>query len=452
MDRRGFIKTATLSLAGLSVSEKLFAEDVSPGAILSGSISMDRHSEDVSYGVENHMKVSGYVREKPHRIPVVAEVDVVVAGGGVAGVAAATCAARQGASVLLVEKANFPGGLWTGGLVLPILATHGKGKTLPWDKVSLGFCEEVCNALLENGGALNPLNPLADPEAAKYQLEKKLIEEGVTTIYNATVCGVNMSRCRIDAILLDCATGRVAIRCKTAIDATGDGLLFHFTGDPYEFRRYHMSTSFRTGGYQNGQLKRHILPVSGMTYDTHGSSEAIDGLDIFLVSRLQQEHRLAIWDKVQQKNKEPGFENVYLMEVAPTTGVRLTRILDSLHNVTLDDSMQWTEYDDVIGMGGASSCFTYSRNRIGPEERPIWQIPYRALIPKKTKNLLVAGRCFGYDQGIAWDAREISTCMVTGQAAGVAAALTAEKSCDAKSIDIKQLQYLLREGNVRLDF
>ena len=453
MDRRKFLKDAALSAAGLALSQSLLAEESRAGAIISGAIPTDGKRGAVSTGVEDHLPISGYVRERAHRIPVVAEVDVVVAGGGVAGIAAAVSAARQGATVLLVEKANFPGGLWTGGLVLPVLATHGKGKTVAWDKASHGFCAEICDGLLQSGGAINPLNPLADPEAAKHILDKTLLDEtGITTLYNTVVCGVTMSRSRISSVLLDCNTGRIAVRCKVAVDATGDGLLFHYTGDPYEARRYHVSTSFRSGGYREGQLTRHILPVPGMTYDTQGSFEAIDGLDVFKISRLQQEHRLAIWDRVQEKKKEPGFEDVYLMEVAPTTGVRVTRILDSLLNVTLEDTMQWKEYDDVIGMGGSSARFTYQGKEIPASEHPIWQIPYRALLPKETANLLVAGRCFGYDQGIAWEAREISTCMVTGQAAGVAAAIAARDGIPARSVDIPALQSILRAANARLDF
>ena len=452
MDRRKFLRTTALSAAGLALTPSLFAEDVKPGAILSGTFATDGKRGNVSTDVEKHLHVSGYVRERTHRIPVIADVDVVVAGGGGAGVAAAVSAARQGASVIMVEKTNFPGGLWTGGLVLPVLATHGKGKTVAWDKTAHGFCEEICDTLIQNGWALDPLSPMADPEAAKYLLDKTLLDAGVVTLYNATVCGVTMRGGHIQSILVDCNAGRVAIRCKCAVDASGDGMLYHFTGDPYESRRYHMSTSFRTGGYREGQLKKHILPVPGMTFNTHGTREAIDGLDVFKVSNLQQSHRVAIWDRVQQKKKEPGFENVFLMEVGPATGIRVTRVLDSLHNVTLDESMQWTEFPDVIGMGGACDPFTYKGQQIKQEQRPVWQIPYRSLLPRETRNLLVAGRCFGYDQGITWDAREISTCMVTGQAAGIAAAMCAADGIPARDIDIPALQDLLRKAGARLEF
>jgi hypothetical protein len=94
----------------------------------------------------------------------------------------------------------------------------------------------------------------------------------------------------------------------------------------------------------------------------------------------------------------------------------------------------------------------YKGREITRKERPVWQIPYRSLVPRQTQNLLVAGRCFGYDQGITWDAREISTCMVTGQAAGVAASIAVSARCAAKDVDIALLQKKLREDGVRLDF
>lgn len=449
MDRRKFLRSAGMTVAGLSLAPQAFAQKVSVNGFVSEAARIDGKTANVSSGVEDHIPVSKYVREAAHRIPVAAAADVVVAGGGVAGVAAAVCAARQGASVILIEKSNFLGGLWTGGLVLPVLATHGKGKSAAWDKVSLGFCEEVCSTMLKNGWAQNPLNPKADPEAAKYLLDKFLVDSGVTTMYNCTVCGVTMRGKKISSILVDCALGRIAIECSVAVDASGDGMLFSFAGDPYEARRYHMSTSYRVGGLTNTEGWR-STPVPGTSYAPHGTMEAMDCLDVFKVSATQQRHRLEIWDEVQKhKASNPG---IFLMECGPTTGVRVTRVLQSLHNVTLDESMEWTCFEDVIGMAGACDPFTYKGTRIEKADRPVWQIPYRALLPRETRNLLVAGRCFGFEQEIAWDAREISTCFVTGQAAGTAAALAAAAGCSAKDLDVELLQRKLREADVRLDF
>ena len=431
------------------------AQDVvKAGMIIPGEVSTDGKAGDVSTDVDKHLKVSGYVRESAHRIPVVASADVVVAGGGAAGVAAAVCAARQGASVLLVEKANFLGGLWTGGLVLPVLATHGKGKTVAWDKATGGICTELCDILLDNGWARNPLNPVCQPEATKYVLEKTLADAGVRVLYNSTVAGVVMSGNRIDCVLVDCSTGRIALKCKAAVDASGDGMLFHFAGDPHEARRYHMSTSYRFDGVPEGSTFGMKITSSDKRYSPFGTKDPIDGLDVFEVSQRQREHRIAIWNMMEQKKTEPGNEKLCLVELGPTTGVRVTRVLDSLHNVTLEESMEWTEFDDVIGMSGMCDPFTYKGRRIEHKDRPIWQIPYRSLVPRQTSNLLVAGRCFGYDQGITWDAREISTCMVTGQAAGTAAAMVsgAGKPIAARDVNISDLQRRLKSANVRLEF
>lgn len=449
MDRRKFIKSSVVGAAGLAAVPGIFAEEVRAGVILSGAVPTDGKAGAVSNGVENHLKVSSYVREPSHKIPVVASSDVVVVGGGAAGVAAAVCAARGGSSVLLIEKTNFLGGLWTGGLVLPVLATHGKGKNEPWDKAVKGICAEVCDILLDKGWAVNPLNPQVDPEATKYLLDKMIYDAGVRVLYNATAAGVTMSGNRIESVLVDCSTGRLAIKCRMVVDASGDGLVFTWAGDPFEARRYHMTVLGRVGGCP---ATNESVPIREMRIDSSGTRDAMDGLDIFKVSENQQQGRFELWDKVQQMKKKNGYENAYLMEVAPTTGVRVTRVLDSLHNVTLEDSMEWVEYPDVIGMSGVCDPFMYKGREITRQERPVWQIPYRSLVPRQTQNLLVAGRCFGYDQGITWDAREISTCMVTGQAAGVAASIAVNARCAAKDVDISLLQKKLREAGVRLNF
>ena len=449
MDRRKFIKSSLIGATGIAVAPEMIAQDVSAGVIVPGAVSSDGKAGAVSTDVEKHLSVSGYVKEPSHKVPVVADPDVVVVGGGAAGVAAAVCAARGGARVLLIEKTNYLGGLWTGGLVLPVLATYGKGKNEPWDKAVRGICSEVCDTLLDKGWAVNPLNPRVDPEATKYLLDKMIYEAGVKVLYNSTAAGVTMSGNRIESVLVDCNTGRIAIKCRMVVDASGDGLVFNWTGDPYEARRYHMTIVGRAGGCP---ATNDEIPIHEMREMHSGTREAMDGLDVFKVSEKQQKGRFDLFERVQKMKTKPGYENAYLMEIAPTTGLRVTRVLDSLHNVTLEDSMEWKEYPDVIGMSGVCDPFMYKGRKITRQERPVWQIPYRSLIPRETQNLLVAGRCFGYDQGITWDAREISTCMVTGQAAGVAAAMAVNSRCAAKDVNIAGLQKALREAGVRLDF
>ena len=450
MDRRDFIKASAGLLASVSATGAV-AQDVVAGAIISGEKFSDGKPGDVSNAVSDHLKVDGYVKEPAHRIPVVASADIVVVGGGPGGVAAAVSAAREGASVILIEKSSFLGGLWTGGLVLPVLATYGRNKAGEWSKATGGICAELCDVLLAKGWAFNAESPRVDPEATKYLLDKTILDAGVRVLYNASAIGVTMSGSRIDSVLLNCNTGRLAIKCKMAVDASGDGCLFNWTGDPYESRRYHISTSYLMGGCKGKKIGSRT-PNEDMRFSTIGTRSPEDGLDVFRVSSLLQKHRLDLWDRIEKLREDPVTKDVYLMEVAPTVGIRVTRVLNSLHNVTLEESMEWTAFDDVIGMSGICDPFEYKGRRITKKDRPIWQIPYRSLLPQQTSNLLVCGRCFGYDQGITWDAREISTCMVTGQAAGTAAALSTAYRCASKELEVKKLQQKLREAKVRLDF
>ena len=108
--------------------------------------------------------------------------------------------------------------------------------------------------------------------------------------------------------------------------------------------------------------------------------------------------------------------------------------------------MHYTSYKDSIGMSGGSAPIMYQGRKIMTKERPYWQIPYSAILPKTCPNLLVAGRCFGYDKDLSYDAREIGTCLVTGQAAGTAAAMTD----DFSTLDVLELQERLKANGVVL--
>ena len=130
----------------------------------------------------------------------------------------------------------------------------------------------------------------------------------------------------------------------------------------------------------------------------------------------------------------------------------MTRVLKGQYCVTMDDSMTWTEFPDCIGLAGRDALAKYNGKEYQWYERPLWQIPYRSLLPVKTDNLLVAGRCCCFDEGLTWDAREVGTCIVTGQAAGTAAALCVRENTAPCKLSVDLLQRVLRERKVRLDF
>ena len=158
-----------------------------------------------------------------------------------------------------------------------------------------------------------------------------------------------------------------------------------------------------------------------------------------------------MWDRTQELRKREGGENIFLLETPPQIGVRVTRVLDPVKQVTLEESMHYTRYDDSIGMSGGSAPIMYQGRRVPTKERPYWQIPYSSITPKNCPNLLVGGRCFGYDDDLSYDAREIGTCLVTGQAAGTASALAVLNRTSVQDVDIRKLRAELVNQNVKLE-
>jgi hypothetical protein len=122
-------------------------------------------------------------------------------------------------------------------------------------------------------------------------------------------------------------------------------------------------------------------------------------------------------------------------------------MVEGEYKLTLEDSMTYKSFDDVIGVSGAWTTMLYKGKKVPKSERPLWQIPYRSLLPKKTENLLVAGRCFCFERELAEDTRIIGTCLITGHGAGAAAGLAVKERQTVRNLDRKKLkQLLLQQG------
>lgn len=399
------------------------------------------------------------VTEPAREIPVIEEPDVLVVGGGPAGVAAALAASRAGASTLLVERYNHLGGLWTGGLVLPLLSTHAMDQNGKFKQVIFGISDEIAQRLRAMDMAISEVNPVIDPEAGKYVLDAMMQEAGVKTLYHCWASNVILDGNRIQSVILESKSGRVAINPKMVVDGTGDGDILGLAGESFENMRYHMGLVHRLGnvdrvdtsqpGYKKVPLGK-PTPIKSVNWVNMHGKDNQNGIDLYTLSRRQQEYRIAIWEKLQKIRAVPGHEEVFLLDTASQIGVRMSRILDGRYRLTLDDTMTYKTFNDNIGISGAWTSLLYQGKRVAPKNRPLWQIPYRALLPKKTANLIVSGRCFCFEKKLVEDARIIGTCLVTGQGAGAAAALAAENNTPADAIDIDKLQKLLKSQNVNL--
>jgi hypothetical protein len=294
--------------------------------------------------------------------------------------------------------------------------------------------------------------PNVDTEATKYFMEEMCAEAGVRILYGVQACDAIMSGDRVEHLILETKSGRVAVKAGLVIDCSGDGDVLEWTGEDFKEYKYHISAMYRVGGVSKswaGSATPHEGVFTGHLGD---GVKDVDGLDMYTLTNAQLEMRKRMWDRTMRLRQNPGDEKAFLLSSPSLVGVRITRVLNSVFNVTTEGAATSKSYEDVIGFTGSDSTLVWSGGSIPGKQRPMWQIPYRSLLPKKVHNLLVAGRCIGFEEELMYDAREVGTCLMTGQAAGTAAAqaLMYRQSC--RDIDVKLLQKTLRSNNVKLDW
>jgi len=400
------------------------------------------------------------IQEPAREIPVHADYDVVVVGGGMAGVAAAIAAARHSSRVCLVERYCALGGLATLGNVavwLPLCDGHGT-------QVIAGLAEEllklsVAEIRSESTSAWFLRPPTcwseggdpADRTRHRYRasfnpasmilaLEKLVIESGITLLYDTRFCAVHRQDGRLTHVIVENKSGRTALSGKVFIDASGDADVCYAAGEATES----LASNVLAGWFYtlaSGKLTLHKLTRA---YDTAGTTENAEG-PFFRGDNAEEvsAHVVESRDLVRERLAElrAGAPDQDSQPVAPATIAchRMTRRLVAEVSVTDQDARRW--FDDTIGLSG-------DWHRPGP----VYAIPFRALRGVLHPNLLAVGRCISA-QGRAWEAlRAIAPCVVTGEAAGTAAALAArEIEGKVSELDISALQDELRRQRVLLD-
>jgi len=293
--------------------------------------------------------------------------------------------------------------------------------------------------------------PNVDTEATKYFMERMCIEAGVRIIYGVQAAQISKSGNHIDAVIIETKSGRVAVSSKFVVDCTGDGDILDWAGEDYTEYNYDISSMWRVGNIGDTEYGSKT-PNEGVRTGHLGSGiQDVDGLNMYVLTDAQIKLRQQMWEEVQLLRSKEGSEGAYLVSSPSVVGVRITRVLNSLFNVTVAGAVEGESYPDVIGFTGADSNLSWKGSTIKSIDRKIWQIPYRSLVPKKTHNLLVAGRCFGFEKGLMYDAREVGTCIMTGEAAGAAAALAVSSRCSVRDMGVPRLQKTLRDAGAKLD-
>lgn len=395
------------------------------------------------------MLVDGKVIQPARELSVLDETDVLVVGGGPAGIVAAIAAKRAGARVTLVERYGHFGGLWTGGLVLLVIG-HIVGDN---KQVCQGIGEEILRRLDKMDGAIIDRKPgsrpTVDAEAVKYLMVEMIEEAGVRVFLHCWGVDAIVTGNAVRGAVFESKSGRRAVLAKVVIDATGDGDVFAAAGAAFEHRSHNVGLVSRIGNLDkvdavkaaNSSKPKHLgarTPVAGVNWvNLHGPE--VDALDVATLTRMEMNHRKFIWQNIQKTRGTPGYEKVYLVETAPQLGVRITRVLDGVNTVRLADLRAHAKFPDVIGVGGEEGG-----------DHGEWQIPYGALVPVEVDNILAAGRCISMERSMADLVRLIPNCFVTGHAAGVAAAVAVEDKCLPREVDVAKVQKVLRQQEAYL--
>ncbi len=441
--RRDFIKAFGLgSLAALGMGRAARGDQ-----IYNGSAIADK-AKPISRGgtvvIEN-----GKVIQPRREIPVLRETDVLVVGGGTAGVVAALAASRTGVRVTLVERYGCFGGLWTAGLVLPVLATHIPSKE-GRVKMVQGIGDELLYRIdkLKFGsihhGPDAQRDAITDPEATKYMMAKMLREEGVDILLNSWVTNAIMDGDAVKGVIFESKSGCLAIEAKVVVDGTGDGDVFDAAGAESVPHIHRIGLVHRLGNVPDGKNGKGLklggeTPIPGVRWVNMQGPQG-DCLDVETLTRMELDNREAIWASLKKIQETPGFENVFLLDVASQLGVRASRTLVGLEELRLDDWQKKKTYPDVVAIGG---CYKFL-----PGRRV--EIPYGTLVPKKVDNLLATGRCVAADNMMLNYTRLIAPCLITGQAAGAAAALAVGEKCKPRDVAVPKLRELLKKQGTYL--
>lgn len=429
------------------------------------------------------------VTEAGRATPLLAEAEVLVLGGGPAGIAAAASAAAAGRSTLLVERYGFLGGMGTAAGVTNFCGLHANVHG-QMRRVVHGVADELLERIDALGGLNEPhaifgrtLAQAYDGAAYKCAADELLLARGVQLLFHAQAAGAQMrGDGLIDALLVETRSGRRAIRARMFIDCSGDGDLMHWSGAPWEQgdadgEMLYPTLMFRVAGVDDaraGEAWREVGPRMAaaqsagrhrfarqgailrpmkhagewrvnVTQIRNAQGRAMDGTDALQLSAGEVEGRRQVREFFAFLRSEmAGFENAYLLEIAPQVGIRETRRLCGRVVLTGEDVLGCADFDDAIGV----NAWPLEQHVAGdvkwswPAEgsRGYNQLPWRMLLPQRVSNLLVAGRCASMNAAAQSAARVSGACFVMGEAAGLGAALALQAGCAPADIHPAALQ------------
>lgn len=432
------------------------------------------------------------ITEPSRHTEVHGEYDVVVLGGGPAGIAAAVAAARAGRTTLLVERYGFLGGMGTAAGVTNFCGLHAN---VHGDirQVVHGVADDLLQRIDRLGGLNAPHNLFGktvaqayDTAAYKIAADDLLLSAGVEILFHALAAGVVMdSDRRVQALLVETKSGRRAVLGRSFIDASGDGDLAAWAGAAFakgdgEGHMLYPSTMFRINGVdaqragkaweviprlmaQAEAAGRYKFPRKGaivrpqksgiewranVTQLANREGNAMDGTDARELSDSEVLGRQQIAAVAGFLREVPGFEASYISDIAPQVGIRETRRVHGLYELTEADVLECASFDDTVGVNGwplelhVKGDVEFRWPKI-PESRGFNHLPYRMTVTPTLDNVWVAGRCASMTHEAQSAARVTGACFVMGQAVGAAADIALRDGVPAATVDVPALQAAL---------
>ena len=417
--------------------------------------------------------------------PVVAHCDVAVVGGGPAGLAAAVSAARNGASVTLLERYPYLGGLAAGGMVLVLddfvdgaeeITVRGLAQEMVERMERLGlavyppaedrlFSDEMWRKwarwglfdIYQSGRMKHIVYAVAfDPDAWKRVSVDLVAEEGINLRLHSWFAAPIMEGDVITGVICRTKTGLQAVRAQVVVDASGDADVAAAAGAAHTEGGYMVTTVFRLGNVDTeaaerfererpqqchdvNRAARRILggswahwwlktPLPGVVWCNCPHMNGYDGLSVESLTEADREGRGRIAGLVEYVREHyPGFEKAVVIDVAPQIGVRQSRLIRGDYVVTKEDVTNRVHFPDSVARGRG------------------YYTPYRAMLPQGAENLLAAGRHYSATPEAQKMSREIPPCMAMGEAAGAAAAQAVQRGVTVREADVGALQKRLRE-------
>lgn len=433
--------------------------------------------------------VTQTIREAARSAQVADRSDVVVVGGGPAGISAAVSAARNGASVTLLERYPYLGGLASGGMVLVLDDMHNGSEI-----TVQGICMEMIERMSAWGLCVTPpdadrapgvretdamwrkwarwglfdfhthsmphpicFSAAFDPDAFKRASYAVIGDAGVKLRLHSWFSSAIVEDGAIKGVVCETKEGRQAILGDVVIDATGDLDVAASAGAKSQESSFILTTVSRWGGVDTDraeqfqfekpeefakldhEAKRIIggcwnfwwlkTPLPGVVWLNCPHVPKLHGLKVADLTAVEIEGRARMERLLTFAHENfPGFEKAYVVDFAPQTGVRQTRMLEGEYVVTKEDVMSRRHFHDTVCRGRD------------------YYTPYRAMLPREVDQLIVAGRHYSATPQAQKSSREIPPCMAMGEAAGIAATMALQSGTSLRKVDVKTLQRKIRQA------